>query len=163
MNVQPKPFCLLLITAFFISCHTSTSLQEDAGADSIVYSYDQIPAARSTVNPNPVKTYRETIKSFETTDQFVVSLYETRETFHYLIKFEYKNLEAEDTLKVPNFGTQPSVEIVKGETRPSCIVGFFDKDKKFRESKLIYFENNHLKVHVLKRYGVATYQDTLRK
>jgi len=163
MNVQPKPFCLLLIGACFFACHTTTTLKEEAGPDSIVYSYDRIPAERSTVNPNPVKTYHETIKSFETTDQFVVSLYETKETFHYLIKFEYKNLEAEDTLKVPNFGTQPSVEIVKGETRPSCIVGFFDKDKKFRESKLIYFENNHLKVHVLKRYGVATYQDTLRK
>ncbi|HYK45841.1 MAG TPA: hypothetical protein VEV83_11765 [Parafilimonas sp.] len=158
-----KPFCLLLIAACFISCHSSTSEKKEPGADSIAYGYDHIPAERSTINPNPVKTYRETIKSFETTDQFVVSLYETKETFHYLIKFEYKNLGAEDTLKVPNFGTQPSVEIVRGETRPSCVVGFLDKDKNFRESKLIYFEDNQLKVHVLKHYGVATYQDSLKK
>ena len=91
-----------------------------------------------------------------------MSLYETKNTFHYLIKIQYKNLEVEDTLRVPNFGISPSVEIIKGDKRPSCIVGFLDKDKRFRESKLVYFEDNRLKIHVLKHYAVSTYRDTLK-
>ena len=45
-------------------------------------------------------------------------------------------------------------EIIKGDKRPSCIIGFFDQEKKFRESKLIYFEDDKLKVKVLKHYAV---------
>ena len=157
-----KPFSLLLVIVCFICCHPITSQEDEAGNDSIIYNYEDIAAERSTVNPNPIKSYSETVKSFETTDQFVVALYETKETFHYLIRIQYKNLEAEDTLKVPNFGRAPSVEILKAAKRPSCVVGFFDKDNKFRESKLVYFEDNRLKIHVLKHFAVATYQDTLK-
>jgi len=122
--------------------------------DSVVYVTNKILETRSDINPKPVKTYSETVKSFETTDQFKVSLFETKETFNYLIKINYKNLEAEDTLRVPNFGEVPSVEIIKGDKRPSCIVGFLDNNKQFRESKLIFFEDNKIEVHVLKHYGV---------
>ncbi|HYJ63568.1 MAG TPA: hypothetical protein VEV62_07485, partial [Parafilimonas sp.] len=72
----------------------------------------------------------------------------------YLIKINYKNLDAEDTLNVPNFGEIPYVEIIKGDKRPSCIVGFLDNNKQFREAKLIFFEDNKIEVHVLKHYGV---------
>ena len=48
----------------------------------------------------------------------------------------------------------PAVDIKKGDKRPSCIVGFLDNNKQFRESKLIYFEDNKIKAHVLKHYGV---------
>ena len=99
----------------------------------------KIPEIRKTINPTAVKTYSETIKSFETTDEFKVSLFETRQTFKYLIKISYKNLDAEDTLNVPNFGEVPAVEIKKGDKRPSCIVGFLDNNKQFKESKLDLF------------------------
>jgi len=123
--------------------------------DSVVFTPDNISRERKNVNPKPVKSYTETINSFETTDEFKVRLYETKLTFKYLIKFSYKQMEVEDTLKIPNFGIQPSVDIIKGDSiRPSCIVGFFDKEKKFRESKLIYFKNNKLKLKVLKHYTV---------
>jgi hypothetical protein len=156
-----KLFTLIVIAILFASCNTGTNEQNEA-KDSLILKYDNIPAERSSVNPNAAKTYSEVVKSFEITDSFVVSLYETKNTFHYLIKIQYKNLEAEDTLKVPDFGISPSVEIIKGDSRPSCIVGFLDKDKKFRESKLIYTDDNKLKIHVLKHYAVATYQDTLK-
>ena len=110
--------------------------------DSVILNYKNIPAERKEVDPNPVKIYTETINNPETTDEFKVAIYETKETFHYLIKFSYKNLEEEDTLKVPNFGIQPSVDIKKGEARPSCILGFYDEKSRFRELKLIYFEND---------------------
>jgi len=152
----------LTVIVLLISCNSKQGLQDVSGKDSVILNYENIPAERASVNPNPVKTYNEAVQRFEITDNFVVSLYETKNTFHYLIKIQYQNLEEEDTLKVPDFGIQPSVEIIKGDKRPSCIVGFFDKDKKFRESKLIYMDGDKLKVHVLKRYAVATYQDTLK-
>ena len=155
-----KLFYRLIIVLYFISCHANNN-QQDNAKDSVIRNYEHVPLQRSSVNPNAVKTYREEVRSFETTDQFIVSLYETKETFHYLLQIQYKNLEVEDTLKVPDFGMSPSVEILKGDKRPSCVVGFSDKNKKFRELKLVYFENNKLKVRVLMHYAVATYQDTV--
>ena len=146
---------------FLLSCGTNNN--SASNKDSIVLNYENIPAERSTINPNPVKIYSETVKSFETTDEFKVSLFETKETFKYLIKIQYKQLNEEDTLRIPNFGVQPSVEIKKADSiRPSCVVGFLDEKKQFRESKLISFENDKLKVKVLKHYAVATYQGKVK-
>jgi hypothetical protein len=152
-----KKVCAILPVLFILSCNTNN--EGGFSKDSVVHNYEDIPAERKTVNPNPVKTYDETVKSFETTDEFKVSVYETKETFRYLIKMQYKNLDEEDTLKIPDFGVRPSVVIKKGGSlRPSCIIGFLDEKKQFRESKLIYFDDNTLKVHVLKHYAIATYQ-----
>ncbi len=155
-----KAICIITITVFLLSCNTNVS--NSNSEDSVVLNYKNIPVDRTMVNPNPVKTYSETIKSFETTDEFKVAVYETKKTFHYLIKITYKNLNEEDTLKIPNFGVKPVVEIIKGDKRPSCIVGFLDEKKLFRESKLIYFDKNKLKVHVLKHYAVSAYQDSVK-
>ncbi len=154
-----KTVCAALIVLFILSCNNNGSSTGDSGT----VKYEDIPAERKVVSPDAVKTYAETIKSFETTDEFKVGLYETKETFHYLVKVQYKNLDEEDTLKVPDFGIQPAVAIVKGDSiRPSCIVGFYDEKNQFRESKLIYFEDNSLKIKVLKHYAVATYQGDAR-
>lgn len=152
-----KIITALLIISFLISCNTNNVSSSEN--DSVVHNYADIPMMRSTVNPNPVKTYVEEVKSFETNDQFKVSLFETKQTFRYLIKIQYKNLDEEDTLRIPDFGVDPSVEIKKGDSvRPSCIIGFLDEKKQFRESKLVSFEDGTLKIHVLKHYAVATYQ-----
>jgi hypothetical protein len=148
-----KAFFIISTAIFFLSCNSNTANNLQPG-DSVVYTTSRIHEIRKTINPNAVKTYSETIKSFETTDEFKVSLFETKQTFKYLIKISYKNLDAEDTLNVPNFGEVPAVEIKKGDKRPSCIIGFLDNNKQFRESKLIYFEEDKIKVHVLKHYGV---------
>jgi hypothetical protein len=152
-----KIFFVFLIIIFISSCTTNTN--NNANEDSVVLNYENIPAERASVNPDAVKTYSETVKSFETTDEFKVSLFETRQTFRYLIKIQYKQLNEEDTLRIPNFGVQPSVDIKQGETRPSCIIGFYDEKNQFRESKLVYFEDDKLKVRVLKHYAVSTYQE----
>jgi hypothetical protein len=148
-----KIFFIIITAIFFLSCNNNTA-NNSQPEDSVVYTTGRIPETRKEVNPTAVKTYSETIKSFETTDEFKVLLFETKQTFNYLIKISYKNLDAEDTLHVPNFGELPEVEIKKGDKRPSCIVGFLDMNKQFRESKLIYFEDNKIKLHVLKHYGV---------
>lgn len=149
-----KVICTIAFSVLLLSCntHNTNSTQPE---DSVVSATSEIPETRKEVHANAIKTYSETIES-ETTDEFKVSLFETKQTFKYLIKISYKNLDAEDTLNVPNFGEIPEVEIKKGDKRPSCIIGFLDNNKQFRESKLIYFENSTIKVHVLKHYAVFT-------
>ena len=139
-------FCMLM------ACNQGTPANNKA--DSIIKK--NVTEERTTINPRPVQTYHETKKSFETTDEFNVALYETKSVFRYLIKVSYKSLDVEDTLRIPNFGIIPTVAIMKGDQRPSCIVGFLDKDSSFKESKLIYFEDDLIKIHVLKYYGVST-------
>lgn len=114
-----------------------------------------VTAERETVNPAPVKTYQEIVKSEETTDTFNVALYETKFTFKYLIKISYKGIEAADSLRIPNLGYAPSPDIKAGTVRPSCIIGFLDDKQQFMEGNEVVFEDNKLKFHTLKTYDVS--------
>ena len=89
---------------------------------------------------------------------FKVELYETPTTFHYLLKMQYEEIRGTDTLKLPNFGIWPEPVIKKGNEPFSCIIGFMDKDKKFREYKKVYVKNNVLKVTTLKHYTVYAWK-----
>ncbi len=112
-------------------------------------------AERETVNPAPVKTYQEIVQSEAITDTFNVALYETKYTFKYLIKINYKGLEATDSLRIPNLGYEPAPEIKAGDVRPSCIIGFLDDKKQFMEGNEVVFQDNRLKFHTLKTYDVS--------
>ncbi len=151
-------FCMLINTVI-TGCHSNNL--NNATCDSIIYT-KHVSETRLSVSLSAVKVYNEVVKSFETIDTFKVYLYETNQTFKYLIKINYKQLNAEDTLRIPNFGINPEIEIRKGNKRPSCIIGFLDNRRQFRESKMVSFENSEIKVHVLKHYAVATYQDTIK-
>ncbi len=143
----------MLLSVLLCSC--TDSINKNNNNDSIISPSENISIARSSVNPNAIKTYEETVKSFETTDHFKVSIFETNQTFNFLIKISYKQMNETDTLHVPDFGSLPSVDIIKGDSiRPSCIIGFYDKNKNFKESKLIYYKENILKIKVLKYYAV---------
>lgn len=114
-----------------------------------------VTTERQTVNPAPVKTYQEIVKSEETTDTFNIALYETKYTFKYLIKINYKGIETTDSLRIPNMGYEPTPEIKEGQTRPSCIIGFLDDKKQFMEGNEVLFEDNKLRFHTLKTYNVS--------
>jgi len=115
----------------------------------------EIKTERETVKPEPVKTYQEIVKSEETTDTFNVALYETKYTFKYLIKINFKGIEATDSLRIPDLGYAPTPEIKAGTVRPSCIVGFLDDKQQFMEGNEALFEDNKLKFHTLKNYDVS--------
>ena len=72
-----------MLPVLFLSCNTNTGSNNNSSG--------KISETRSAVNPNAVKVYTETVKSFETTDEFKVALFETKETYNYLIKINYKN------------------------------------------------------------------------
>lgn len=117
-----------------------------------------IPEFRKEIRSEAIAAYKEKTDDPLNDWYFRVSLFETSRTFHYLMKLEFEEIRGIDTLKLPNFGTLPKPVIQKGPDKYSCIVGFLDKDGKFREYKKVYVKNNSLKVTSIKHYSVATYQ-----
>jgi len=133
------PLVIGFTTIVFAACNSNTAPK----------------AERETINPAPVKTYQEVVQSEETTDTFNVALYETKYTFKYLIKINYKGIEASDSLRIPNLGYTPAPEIKAGAVRPSCIIGFLGDKQQFMEGNEVVFEDNKLKFHTLKTYDVS--------
>jgi hypothetical protein len=133
------PLAICFTTIAFTACNSNTAPKTE----------------RKMVNPAPVKTYQEIVQSEETTDTFNVAIYETKYTFKYLIKINYKGIEAADSLRIPNLGYAPAPEIKAGTVRPSCIIGFLDDKQQFMEGNEVIFQDNKLKFHTLKTYDVA--------
>jgi hypothetical protein len=117
-----------------------------------------IPEFRETVKKEPVAQHEEKVDNPLNDWYFSVRLYETPKTFQYLIKLKFEEIQGQDTLKLPNFGTIPKPVIQPGEAKYSCIIGFLDKENKFREYKKVYVKGNQLKITALKHYAVASYE-----
>jgi hypothetical protein len=115
---------------------------------------DMVPEERTEVNKTAVASYSEKIKNPLNDWRFKVELFETPKTFSYLMTLEYEEMREKDTLKIPNLGFPPKPEIRKGDEPNSCIIGFLDKENKFREYKKVSAKNNNLKVTTLKHYRV---------
>jgi hypothetical protein len=151
----------LMAVVFAISCKQSPKDSSgDQGAESNTKPLTiKIPEFRDTVSKQPVAQHVEKVENPLNDWYFSVKLYETPKTFHYLIKLRYEEIQGEDTLKLPNFGTLPKPVIQKGSEKYSCIIGFLDKENKFREYKKVYVKGSTLKITALKHYAVATYEE----
>lgn len=115
---------------------------------------ENVPEERESVKEEPVAEYKVRTENPLNEWYFQVRLFETKKTFHYVIRLQYEEIRGQDTLKLPNFGTLPKPEIRKGPEQYSCIIGFMDKDNQFREYKKVYVTENKLKIVALKHYGV---------
>lgn len=131
---------------------------DSAQAPVVVNAAANVPMFRDTVAKQAVAEYRVKTDNPLNDWYFSVRLYETKKTFHYLIRLQFEEVSGTDTLKLPNFGVMPQPEIRKGPEQYSCIIGFLDKDKQFREYKKVYVVGERLKITALKHYAVATYQ-----
>lgn len=155
-NLLAAISCLLVV-----SCgqgKKETTVVQEAPKDSVINRVAKIPLEREVVKTEPVAEYRVRTENPLNDWYFQVRLYETSKTFHYLIKLQYEEIRGEDTLKLPNFGTIPQPVIQKGPEQYSCIIGFMDKDNKFREYKKAFVKENTLKIVALKHYGVRDHQ-----
>lgn len=137
----------------------ATNGKDSAQAPVVVNAASAIPLYRATISKEPVAAYRVKTDNPLNDWYFSVKLFETKKTFHYVMRLQFEEITGTDTLKLPNFGTNPQPEIRKGPEQYSCIIGFLDKDKQFREYKKVYVVGDRLKVTALKHYAVATYQE----
>ncbi|WP_353717767.1 hypothetical protein [Dyadobacter sp. 676] len=155
-----KRYSFLLLLAV-LCCNKPKKNDETAATNSdepIKAINDTIPLTREKVEKSPVASYSEKVEDELNDWRLAVDVYETKQTFKFLMKIEYMVQEAEDTLTIPNFGIMPKVEIRKGPQKESCIVGFLDKQGEFKEYKLIALKDKQLKISTLKYYGRARYK-----
>ena len=145
--------CIIIIT--IISCNNN---QNGSRSNNQQGSGTAATDTRKEINPKSVASFFKSVPDSLNNWHFSVDVYETKETFRYLMKMEYMELRETDTLKIPNIGIEPKIEIRKGKDDHSCIVGFFDSNNNFKEYKLVSAEDDKLKVTVLHHYGVATYE-----
>lgn len=146
-------FPVLLLTCF-LNCGEK---QKNTSNGTSVISNDTIPQTRQSVSKKPVASYMIPIGNPRLEYKFGVNIYETEQTFKYLMRMQYEGMLVSDTLKVPNFGSWPIVEVKPGKEKLSCIIGFLDKKKEFKEYKMLSIKNDQLELTVLKRYGVGVY------
>lgn len=155
-----KHYSFLLLLAL-LCCNKPKNSDETEAANSgepTKAINDTIPLTRDKVENSPIASYSEKVKDPLNDWRLAVDIYETKETFKFLMKIEYMVQEAEDTLTIPNFGIMPKVEIRKGREKESCIVGFLDKQGEFKEYKLIALKEKQLKISTLKYYARARYK-----
>jgi hypothetical protein len=155
-----KHYSFLLLLAL-MCCNKPKNNNETTSANSSEPTKainDTIPLTREKVENSSVASYSEKVKDDLNDWRFAVDVYETPQTFKFLMKIEYMAQEAEDTLTIPNFGIMPKVELRKGPDQNSCIVGFLDKQGEFKDYKLIALKNKQLKISTLKYYARARYK-----
>ncbi|NML21806.1 hypothetical protein HHL16_13025 [Pseudoflavitalea sp. G-6-1-2] len=156
-----KKVIATLIPFMALACGTEPAKDAATGATEkkeVVNAATKVPDERTEIKKEAAAEYRVKTDNPLNDWYFSVQLFETKKTFHYLMKLEFEEITGTDTLKLPNFGTMPEPVIKKGPEKYSAIIGFLDKDKQFREYKKVYVAGEKLKVTALKHYGVATYQ-----
>lgn len=116
---------------------------------------DTIPQTRTAVATAPVDQYQEKTDDPLNDWYFRVRLYETKETFRYVIKMEFEEIRGTDTLKLPNLGVPPKPVLRKGDQKYSCIIGFMDQYGVFQEYKKVYVSGNSLKITALRQFRVV--------
>ena len=149
-------YCCLFFLLTLFACNQNSKNRKDAQCNEIAN--DTIALERQTVESSPVASYTEKVKDPLNDWRFSVDVYETKSTFDFLVKIKYKELDAEDNIKIPNFGITPKVEVRKGKEEQSCIVGFLDKDGVFKEYKLVQVKNQELKISTIKHYARTLYK-----
>lgn len=154
-------YCSLIFIAGLATCtgNNRNGLPGEKGsAASSFTSNDTIPETRKTVNKKPVDQYYVTVGDPKLDRRFGVSIYETAFTFQYLLHMQYEAMLVTDTLSVPNFGIWPVVQVRAGKDKRSCIIGFLDQKKEFKEYKMLTANGDKLKLVVLKKYAVGRYR-----
>jgi hypothetical protein len=156
------PFALLTVL-FLSSCHSPAGDQRSPGKDTLLVdpSNPQLPEpkhnpeVRAQVKKAPVAEYRE--KTGHIAGDFVVRLYQTSKTMYYRTEVEFEGLPGTDTIKLPDLGTEPQPVLQKGDAKYSCVIGFLDNDKQFREMKLIHVtpKGDQFKISTLKHWVVT--------
>jgi hypothetical protein len=149
---------LFFLLMAMVSCGQNEN-KDTTGADStIVITNDTIPEVRPSVKTAAVASYSEKVKDELNDWKFAVSAFETKRTFHFILRMQYKELRVSDSLHIPNFGIQPVIEIKKGPEPLSCIIGFLDKKGQFKDYKKVAIKNEQLKFTTLNSYYVGSYR-----
>ncbi len=147
----------ILFSLSFCSCHSSSG-GTAGGSDPTKPVVEAIhnPEFRQQVKKEAVAEYKESLHDPLNKDWvFAVRLFETDKTQSYRVNMRYEELEADDTLKLPDLGAPPHPVVRAGSDNHSCMIGFLDNDNKFREYKLVTVKGDQLAIKAVKHYSVT--------
>jgi hypothetical protein len=155
------PTFVLTIVLFLAACQSSSSDERVPGKDTVLVDVShpvlpppkRNPEFRSELKKEAVAQFSEPTGLPE--GDFSVKLYQTRKTVAFRVEMEYAGLPGTDTIKLPDLGTEPHPVLKKGAENFSCIIGFLDNDKQFRELKLVRAKKNVLKITTLRHWVVS--------
>lgn len=150
--------CVFLIFIFIMSACNQSNRQDTK--DTVLNNgpaRNRIPEIRDTLNKESVASYIIPMGDPRLDRKFGVEVFETSQTFKYILKMQYDGMIQTDTLRVPNFGTWPVIKIKPGKEKLSCIIGFLDEKNNLREYKLLSAQKNRLNLSVLKSYEIVNY------
>ena len=149
-----------MTTYFFAGCHQNPNETNGSKSGRATDKADQIenvPTVRAIVKKEAVAEFKERTDNPLNNWYFSVRLFETAKTFDYVLKMQFEEIRGEDTLRLPNFGVAPKPELRKGKDKYSCIIGFLDRNNKFREYKLVYIKDgSELKLTTLNHYSIVS-------
>lgn len=154
MKMLVGGLCILLLISCGQGNENASAKTDTTATTEPALRPENVPLERDSVQKEPVAEYKVRTENPLNDWYFQVRIFETPKTFHYLIKLQFEEIRGQDTLKLPNFGMLPKPVIQKGPDQYSCIIGFMDKENKFREYKKVYVKENSLKIEALKHYGV---------
>jgi hypothetical protein len=158
-----KPIIFLGLWLLFSSCNNNES-EKYASDTIVVIKASNVSEIRESPNSAPVANYSVAVDdgvNYANGWKFSATLFETKYIFKYLLKMQYKELRETDTLIIPNLGELPKVEIRKGESAQSCVIGFFDKKGSFKPYKQLLVRNEQLKFIILQSYSVGVVRSKL--
>ena len=145
----------VLLAILCTACNNpGTDNNNNLRKDTILINLDTVPEIRNTISQKPVAAYHEKVDDALNDWSFDIKVFETSQTFRFLVKIKYEELTATDTLKIPNMGIQPVIELRQGKGKYVCIAGFYDKQKVYREYKKISINNGSLSIKTIGHYGV---------
>ncbi|BAV06242.1 hypothetical protein SAMN05421788_106309 [Filimonas lacunae] len=148
----------MLATAITLyACQPSEASKQPEKKPEPVFATPPISETRQQVNSKAVATYTTKVKDELNDWHFTVEAFETAQTFTYKLKITYQEIHETDTITIPNFGIEPTVQLKKGPSQYSCIIGFLNKEKQFLPYKQVEAKGEKLKMTTLQHYSVATY------
>jgi hypothetical protein len=121
-------------------------------------------AGRTAVSPakhekpdtsRPVAEYSENLDDQVTNNDFVVRLYPTVEATVFNADIRYGGNEVHQDITMLPSSYYKSIELKKGPSEGTCILGFVDPEGKFNEMKQIAASGTSIEVKTLKEYYLS--------
>jgi hypothetical protein len=103
----------------------------------------------------PVAEYTENLDDQVTNNDFVVRLYPTVEATVFTADIRYGGNEVHQDITMLPQSYYKRIELKKGPSEGTCILGFVDPDGKFNEMKQIVASGTSIEVKTLKEYYLS--------
>lgn len=139
---------LIILIILFASCNAGNHKGANKPSNTA------ISLVRNNPSSKPVASYIVPMGDPKLDRKFGVEVFETPFTFKYLLSMQFDGTVEQDTLKLPELNSMPTVIVKPGNDKLSCIIGFLDDKKIFREYKLLSVKDNQLSLSVLRRYAM---------